>query len=127
MQKRRTFQEKQNWILDRLESEWQFTLRTTVTGHMAPSISSGDEEAENAWHEEFGGRRVYYTMGAHSSPDFARTLRKMWRNGLLYRATIGNQGARAGGYAQKTYSVHYSLKRHYHKAKELREAAKAAP
>jgi cytidylate kinase len=57
---------------------------------------------------------------AELSPDFAKTLRKMWENGILYRSTIGNQGARDGGYAMKTYYVSYRSKRHHHEAKVLR-------
>lgn len=59
-------------------------------------------------------------MGSHVSPDFAKTLRKMWENGILLRSTMGNQGARDGGYAMKTYSVFYKSKRHHFEAKVLR-------
>jgi len=118
--KRRSFQEKQNWILDRLENEWQRILRTTISGHYPPDISSSDVDDEEAWHKEFGGQRIYYLMGNHVSPDFARTLRKMWENGILYRSTAGNQGARDGGYSMKTYYVSYRLKQHHHEAKRLR-------
>jgi hypothetical protein len=120
VKKRRTFEEKQNWILDRLEKAWQLELRTTISGHYAPHISSSNEDDEEAWHQEFGGCRKWYLMGHHVSPDFARTLRRMWKNGILYRATSGNQGARDGGYAMKTYYVSYWLKSHHHRAKELR-------
>lgn len=118
--KRRSFKEKQNWILERLEQSWERKLRTTISGHYPPSISSSDEDDEEAWHQEFGGQRRYYLMGNHVSPDFARTLRKMWENGILYRATRGNQGARDGGYTMKTYYVSYCSKRHHHEAKRLR-------
>jgi len=119
--KRRTFEEKQQWVLDRLEKAWELTLRTTISGHYAPSISPGDEEDEDAWHREFGGYRQYYLMGNHVSPDFARTLRRMWENGILLRSIVGNQGARDGGYAMKTYGVHYLSKKHSLAAKLLRE------
>lgn len=118
--KRRTFEEKQKWVLDRLENAWEYILRTTISGHYAPSISPGDEDDEEAWHQEFGGYRRYYLMGNHVSPDFAKTLRKMWENGILLRSTMGNQGARDGGYAMKTYSVFYKLKKHHFEAKVLR-------
>jgi hypothetical protein len=118
--KRRTFGEKKNWILERLERKWEFELRTTVRGHFAPIICSSDEEDEEAWHAEFGGRRTYYTMGNQVSPDFAKTLRLMWEQGILLRRTLGNQGAREGGYAQKTYCVVYSSKKHHYEAKLLR-------
>lgn len=118
--KRRSFKEKQNWILERLDRKWERILRTTVSGYYPPNISSSDEEDEEAWHQEFGGHRKYYLMGNHVSPDFARTLRKMWENGILYRSTMGNQGARDGGYAMKTYYVAYRSKRHHHEAKVLR-------
>lgn len=125
--KRRSFKEKQNWILERLEREWQQILRTTVSGHYPPDISPSDESAEEAWHQEFGGYRKWYLMGNHVSPDFARTLRRMWENGILYRSTFGNQGARDGGYAMKTYSVSYRLKRHHHEAKKVRLMIKLGP
>ena len=118
--KRRTFEEKQRWVLDRLEKAWERTLRTTISGRYAPLISPGDEEDEEAWHQEFGGYRKYYLMGNHVSPDFALTLRKMWEKGILLRKTSGNQGAREGGYAMKTYSVHYWSKKHHSEAKLLR-------
>ncbi len=118
--KRRSFKDKQNWILDRLDRKWSQTLRTTISDHYAPRISSSDEDDEEAWHQEFGGQRHYYLMGPHVSPDFARTLRKMWLNGILYRSTGGNQGARDGGYAMKTYYVSYCSKKHHHEAKRLR-------
>ncbi len=117
---RRSFKEKQNWIIERLDREWDWILKTTVLGHYPPDISSNNEEDEEAWHQEFGGYRIWYLMGHHVSPDFARTLRKMWKNGILYRSTGGNQGAREGGYAMKTYYVSYRLKRHHHEAKRLR-------
>ena len=118
--KRRTFEEKQKWVLDRLENAWDYILRTTISGHYAPFISPGDEDDEEAWHREFGGYRKHYLMGNHVSPDFAKTLRKMWANGILLRSTMGNQGARDGGYAMKTYSVFYKSKRHHFEAKVLR-------
>ena len=118
--KRRTFKEKQNWIIARLEEEWQRTLRISPTTPYSPSISSSDEDDEEAWHADFGGYRIYYMMGNHVSPDFARTLREMWKNGILYRTTQGNQGAREGGYAMKTYYVSYWMKSHHHEAKRIR-------
>jgi hypothetical protein len=124
---RRTFKEKQNWVLDRFDRKWQRVLRTIVSGHYAPSISASDEEDEEAWHKEFGGYRRYYTMGGNVSPDFARTLRAMYENGILYRGTAGNQGARDGGYAQKTYYVFYTFKQHYHEAARMRRAAGIEP
>jgi hypothetical protein len=119
-QKRRSFEEKQRWVLDRLEEKWEFKLRTTVKGHYAPLLSPSDEADEEAWHQEFGGYRKYYLMGNHVSPDFAKTLRKMWENGVLLRKTQGNQGAREGSYAKKTYSVYYASKKHHLEAKVLR-------
>lgn len=116
--KRRTFKEKQNWILDRLERKWEFNKRTKKPP-FAPSISSSDEAEEEAWHEEFGGYRKYYTMGGCVSPDFARTLREMWQNGLLYRHVNGNQDARLGGFRMKTYYISYTFKQHVHEAKRL--------
>jgi hypothetical protein len=118
--KRRSFEEKQRWVLDRLEKKWEFELRTTVKGHCAPLLSPSEEADEEAWHQEFGGYRKYYLMGNHVSPDFAKTLRKMWENGVLLRKTLGNQGAREGGYAMKTYSVYYASKKHHFEAKVLR-------
>lgn len=119
MQKRRTFKEKQNWILARLDREWEREKRTSSQPYPA-SISSSDEDDEEAWHQEFGGQRIYYMMGNHVSPDFARTLRAMWNNGILYRSTAGNQGAREGGYAMKTYYVSYRCKHQTHEARRLR-------
>jgi len=119
LRKRRAFKEKQNWILARLKAEWEREKR--ISSHPYPaSISSSDEDDEAAWHEEFGGQRIYYTMGNHVSPDFARTLRAMWNNGILYRSTAGNQGAREGGYAMKTYYVSYRCKHQTHEAKRIR-------
>jgi hypothetical protein len=118
--KRRSFEEKQRWVLDRLEKKWELELRTTVKGHYAPVLSPSEEADEEAWYQEFGGYRVYYLMGNHVSPDFAKTLRKMWENGVLLRKTLGNQGAREGGYAMKTYSVYYASKKHHFEAKMLR-------
>jgi hypothetical protein len=118
--KRRTFEEKKKWILERLDCKWDLELRTTVRGHHAPIICSSDEEDEEAWHAEFGGFRKYYMMGNQVSPDFARTLRLMWEQKILLRRTLGNQGAREGGYAQKTYCVVYSSKKHHYEAKLLR-------
>ena len=119
-QKRRSFREKQKWVLDRLEKKWEFELRTTVKGHYAPLLSPSEEADEEAWHQEFGGYRKYYLIGNHVSPDFAKTLRKMWENGVLLRKTLGNQGAREGGYKMKTYSVYYASKKHHLEAKVLR-------
>lgn len=124
--KRRTFKEKQNWILERLDRQWERERRCSSQPY-APSISSGDEADEQAWHEEFGGYRRLYTIGAHNSPDFARTLREMYLNGILYRVTGGNQGAREGGYAGKTYYVAYYSKQHWHEAKRLRNHPPETP
>ena len=118
--KRRTLEEKERWVLDRLEKAWERTLRTTISGHYAPLISPSDEKDEECWHQEFGGYRRHYLMGNHVSPDFARTLRKMWEKGILLRKILGNQGAREGGYAMKTYSVYYWSKKHHFEAKLLR-------
>jgi len=114
MKKRRAFEEKQQWILDRFAAKWEFRKRTS-TCRIAPSISASDEKEEEAWHKEFGGQRHYYTLGGCISPDFARTLRKMYENGILRRGTIGNQMAE--GYAQKTYHVFYKLKSQCHEDK----------
>jgi hypothetical protein len=118
--KRRSFDEKRKWVLDRLEKKWEFELRTTIEGHYAPFLSPSEEADEEAWHKEFGGYRKYHLMGNHVSPDFAKTLRKMLENGTLLRKTLGNQGAREGGYAMKTYSVYYASKKHHFQAKLLR-------
>ena len=108
---RRTFKEKQQWILDRFEEKWERIKRTTNPPR-PPSISASDESEEQAWHDEFGGQRIYYTMGGCISPDFARTLRKMYLNGILYRGTAGNE--QSPGYVQKTYYVFYRLKYQCH-------------
>jgi hypothetical protein len=60
-----------------------------------------------AWSKEFHGRELQYTLGPNVSPDFARTLRRMYRDGLLVRATSGNQDAR--NYGQKMYYVAYTF------------------
>jgi hypothetical protein len=44
----------------------------------------------------------------------------MWESGVLIRKTMGNQGARDGGYSMKTYSVFYVSKKHHLEAKVLR-------
>tara|TARA_R110002110_G_scaffold22933_11_gene88259 strand:+ start:1524 stop:1865 length:342 start_codon:yes stop_codon:yes gene_type:complete len=110
--KRRTFKEKQNWILALLEKRWEFNKRTQPQNPRPPMISATDEETEEEWHDEFGGQRRYYTLGPHVSPDFARTLRAMYANGILYRGTMGNQDAK--NYCQKTYFVFYKKKSHCH-------------
>lgn len=119
--KRRSFKEKQNWVMARLSEQWEREKRICKTTPYAPNISSSNEEDEEAWHAEFGGHRIYYMIGPHVSPDFSRTLREMWKNGILYRATAGNQEARTGGCSQKTYYVAYWMKSHHHEAIEIRE------
>lgn len=116
MSKRRTFKEKQDWILARLDAQWEVNKRVCKPP-FPPSISSSEEEDEEAWHQEFGGHRKYYTMGPCVSPDFARTLRKMWLNGLLYRYVGGNQDVKS--FRMKTYYISYSCKRHVHEAVKL--------
>ncbi len=106
---RKTFKEKEQWIIDRFESKWEFSKRTS-SNPIPPSISASDEEEEQAWHDEFGGYRKYYTMGGCISPDFAKTLRKMYENGILRRGTSGNE--QTPGYTTKTYYVFYKLKTH---------------
>jgi len=116
--KRRTFREKQQWVLDLLDERWELAKRTHAVNPIAPSISATDEATEEAWHAEFGGYRRYYTIGPCVSPDLTRTLRAMYVNGNLYRGTAGNQDAK--NFCQKTYYVFYRLKGHVHEAEELR-------
>ena len=108
---RRTFKEKQQWIIDRFEKKWEFIKRTS-SNPIPPSISASDEQEEQAWHDKFGGYRKHYTMGGCISPDFAKTLRAMYENGILYRGTSGNE--QSPGYTTKTYYVFYKLKSQCH-------------
>jgi hypothetical protein len=104
---RRKYEEKRAWVLNRLQAQYEYSCRV----HNPPDrpwISATDQDEQEAWHAEFGGKEVIYTMGPNVSPDFARTLRRMYADGDLVRVTNGNQDARSWG--QKTYYVAYSFK-----------------
>lgn len=103
---RRTFAEKRAWVLRRLRERYEYSCRTS-NPPMTPIISASEQEDQEAWQKEFGGKEVIYTLGPNVSPDFAKTLRRMWLNGDLKRGTQGNQDARY--YNQKTYYVFYSI------------------
>ena len=105
--KRRSFEEKRQWILKRFADQFAYSCRV-YNPPQRPWISASDEDEQQAWEKEFGGKVVYYTMGPNVSPDFARTLRRMYIAGELVRSTGGNQDARR--YNQKTYYISYSLR-----------------
>lgn len=104
--KRHSYAEKRAWVLARLTEKWEREKRIcSPPGH--PFVSGMEEEDQEAWEAAFGGKVVIYTIGPNVSPDFARTLRRMWFDGDLKRSAVGNQDAR--GYSQKTYCVSYTL------------------
>lgn len=105
---RRCHSEKRAWVLARLQAKYEQDCRTHYGQGSRPFVSGSDQEDQEAWHAEFGGKEVVYTLGPSVSPDFARTLRRMWREGDLARITRGNQDARY--YCQKTYYVAYTPK-----------------
>ena len=104
--KRHTHAEKRAWVLARLNEEWERSKRTH-NPPMRPYISGTDEEDQEAWEAAFGGSVKIYTLGPNVSPGFARTLRRMCRDGDLRRVIQGNQEARQ--YCQKTYHTSYTF------------------
>jgi hypothetical protein len=106
---RHTFAEKRAWVLSRLQSKYEQECRTHYGQGTRPFISGSDQDDQRAWNAAFGGKEVIYTIGPNVSPDFARTLRRMFKEGDLARVTGGNQEARH--YCQKTYYVAYTPKK----------------
>lgn len=104
--KRFTHAQKRAWVLGRLMEKWEKSKRTHIPP-MIPFICAVEEEDQEAWEAAFGGEVKIYTVGPNVSPGFARTLRRMWMDGDLRRAVIGNQEARS--YAQKTYCISYTF------------------
>ena len=89
------YQEKCKWLLDCIEKTWKKRL----TLH--------EESLEIEDHQQFGVKLKIYTIGPPVCPDLARTLRRMWRDGLLRRSTFGNHDAVYN--CQKTWGVAYYL------------------
>lgn len=106
---RHKFSEKRAWVLARLQAQYEQDCRTHCGQGSRPFISASDQDEQEAWHAAFGGKEIIYTLGPNISPDFARTLRRMYVAGDLARITRGNQDARQ--YCQKTYYVAYTPKR----------------
>lgn len=106
--KRHAYEEKRAWVMARLDAKLEYSKRVHAGSPMRPRISATDEDDQTAWQASFGGKVVTYTLGPNVSPDFARTLRRMWLDGDLARGTAGNQDAR--NYGQKTYFVFYTYK-----------------
>ena len=106
--KRHTYEEKRAWVLAWLDKQLEYSKRVHCGQPMRPWICAVEEETQEAWEKEFGGKVVIYTLGPNVSPDLARTLRRMWYDGDLVRSIIGNQEAK--NYCQKTYCVSYSVK-----------------
>jgi hypothetical protein len=105
---RRKYSDKRAWVLARLQAKYEHSSRTH-NPPQRPFICAMDEEDQKAWEAAFGGKVVYYTVGPKISPDFARTLRRMFVEGDLARVTGGNQDARY--YCQKTYYISYTFRR----------------
>ncbi len=105
--KRHAYEEKRAWVIALLMKRWDNEKRHNVPPGR-PFVCASDEEDQEAWEAAFGGKVVIYTLGPSISPDFARTLRRMFEDGDLARSTIGNQDARS--YGQKTYCVSYTFK-----------------
>lgn len=104
--RRHTHAEKRAWVLARLMDKWEYSKRTSSPA-CRPFICAIEEDDQAAWEAVFGGKVHIYTVGPNVSPDFARTLRRMWMEGDLKRSVIGNQDARY--YAQKTYVISYAF------------------
>lgn len=104
--KRRSHAEKRTWVLARLTAKWEQSKRTCYPPSR-PFICAMSTDDQEAWEAEFGGKTLIYTIGPNVSPNFARTLRRMWCDGDLERAVVGNQEARF--YAQKTYHICYTF------------------
>ena len=105
MTKRHTYEAKRAWVLARLQAQYEASCRTH-NPPQRPYITAIEEDEQAAWEAAFGGKVVYYTVGPKISPDFARTLRRMFKEGDLARSTGGNQDARY--YCQKTYYISYT-------------------
>lgn len=103
---RHSHRSKREWVLARLEAKYAESCRTH-NPPQRPFICAVDEEDQAAWQERFGGYEVIYSLGPNVSPGFARTLRRMFKNGDLKRSLGGNQDARY--YCQKTYYISYTL------------------
>ncbi len=91
---RRTYAEKRAWVLGRLTAMWEDSCRTS-NPPLRPFICGMEPDDQEAWEAEFGGQVKIYTVGPNVSPDFARTLRRMWMEGDLARSVGGNQEALA--------------------------------
>lgn len=117
---RHTFAEKRQWVLDRLSEKREYDRRVYSGYVLCPSISATDQEDQEAWVEAFGGKEKIYTMGPNVSPDFSRTLRRMFQAGDLVRTCQGNQDAKS--YGQKTYYFAYMRKDHWEETKRSRNA-----
>lgn len=89
--KRHTYEEKRAWVLSLLEKKWEQNKRTTSPPLRFSICAIEDQEA---WEAAFGGKTNIYTLGPNVSPDFARTLRRMWKDGDLSRLVGGNQESR---------------------------------
>lgn len=96
MQKRAPYAKKRDWVISYLKR-----LRYN-------RLCLGEGEAEEAYADEFGVKLQIYTVGPSTCRDLARTLRRMWLDGLVDRYTGGNQDATYN--CQKTYYVSYKLR-----------------
>ena len=105
--KRHTYEEKRAWVLALLDKKLEASKRTHIPPQR-PRVCAMEPDDQEAWESAFGGKVAIYTLGPNVSPDFARTLRRMWMGGDLLRLVSGNQEAR--NYCQKTYSISYTIK-----------------
>ncbi len=104
--KRHTHAQKRAWILARLTAKWELEKKTS-NPPLRPFICAMEPNDQEAWFAEFGGQIKIYWVGPDVSPDFARTLRRMFVAGDLRRSTQGNQEAKF--YCQKTWTLSYTF------------------